>query len=295
MNRSNLVFRKLYTLFLGFLLLGLACPAMAQVVPLEPLPDDPFPEEPYVLEPAKVQEIHDRLMGFVNELNRVKREADRSINEMQITKAERKLSAIDIRWNVYYQVLQKTIASENRLVAIVTGYQQRKEEINTLIQSKRHYIESLKQFNEAEKFILAQDTVYERLYQQAMEYSLVSQLGPQLEQLKGQEQLLFADIQNFYNAAKTVSDEFNGLQFKMKRIDDHFVQLKNRSEQIQACEYKPLFERIKEYLFGLAAVALILMFANMIQSKIQMAKQAKEALKKQQEMMNMQNNDYPSI
>ena len=37
------------------------------------------------------------------------------------------------------------------------------------------------------------------------------------------------------------------------------------------------------------------MFANMIQSKIQMAKQAKEALKKQQEMMNMQNNDYPSI
>ena len=92
-----------------------------------------------------------------------------------------------------------------------------------------------------------------------------------------------------------MSDEFNGLQFKMKRIDDHFVQLKNRSEQIQACEYKPLFERIKEYLFGLAAVALILMFANMIQSKIQMAKQAKEALKKQQEMMNMQNNDYPSI
>ena len=75
-------------------------------------------------------------------------------------------------------------------------------------------------------------------------------------------------------------------------IEDVFSLL---SEKIQALEYKPLLERIKDYLYSLAAVAMILLFLNMVQAKIKALKQARENAKKLREMMNNEESDYPTI
>ena len=160
---------------------------------------------------------------------------------------------------------------------------------------KKHYFEAVADFGEAESFIASQDSVYKRLYETAIEYSLLKQLATQLETLKGKEQLLFADIQAKYEAAKNIAQEFGELQPRFQIIEENFITLKNNSEKIQAQEYKPIFQRIKDYLYGLAAVAMILMFINMAQAKIKMIKQARENAKKLSQMMNKDENDYPTI
>ncbi|MGM9759341.1 MAG: hypothetical protein ACI30I_04395 [Parabacteroides sp.] len=286
--RKSPVKKGFTLLLLAFLML---LPVSGQEVQLDPVPTTDETE----LTPFKQQEIETRLKSFISEINKVKRETERSLYQESLDKANRKLSAIDIRWNVYYQMQQPFIGQDEQLVELVTHYQQRKQEVTDLITAKQHYVESMHQFSEADRFLSAQDTLYKQMLEQALEFSLVKQLAPKLDELKGKEQLLFADIQKYYDTAKAVSEEFSGLQMKMNKLEEHYIQLKNLSGQIQACEYKPLFDRIKDYLFGLAAVALILMFANMIQAKIKMAKQAKEALQKQKELMGLNNSEYPTI
>ena len=61
-------------------------------------------------------------------------------------------------------------------------------------------------------------------------------------------------------------------------------------------EYKSPIERAKDYLMGVAYVAVILIFINMVTTKLQAAKKAREMLKKQKDLLNKNNNeDYPTI
>ena len=146
-----------------------------------------------------------------------------------------------------------------------------------------------------EKFIKEQEVVYEDLLSSAKEYALIKSLAPLLEKVKGKEQLLFPDIQKMYEVAKGAAQEFPDLQSKMDNVEECFIKLKNSSAEIQALEYKPLLQRIKDYLFSFAAVAIILMFFNMVQAKIQMIKQASKKAKEYEEMMKGNQDDYPTI
>lgn len=102
-------------------------------------------------------------------------------------------------------------------------------------------------------------------------------------------------IQEHYEKAKAAAEEFNELQPRINKIEQRYIDLKNTSDKIQALEYKPWFQRIKDYLFGLAAVSMILLFVNALQSKIQMLKQTRENAKKLKQMQNKEEDDYPSI
>ena len=119
--------------------------------------------------------------------------------------------------------------------------------------------------------------------------------APQLEQLKGEEQSLFAEVQQQYETAKNLSQEFPVFQPRFQQIEEKYIELKNRSEKIQALEYKPWIERVKDYLYSLAAVAMILMFINMVQAKIKTLKQARENAKKLREALHKEEDDYPTI
>lgn len=192
-------------------------------------------------------------------------------------------------------VYKDDIADNDSLLQIVADYQLIKQNIQDSISAKRHYIQSLEDFTVAETFLSAQDSVYEKFHTDALEYSLIKQLAPQLEQLKGKEQILFAEIQEHYEKAKAAAEEFNELQPRINKIEQRYIDLKNTSDKIQALEYKPWFQRIKDYLFGLAAVSMILLFVNALQSKIQMLKQTRENAKKLKQMQNKEEDDYPSI
>ena len=60
-----------------------------------------------------------------------------------------------------------------------------------------------------------------------------------------------AEATSSYQEAKTLSDEFKQLSPGMDNIEMHYINIKSKSDKIQAAEYKSFFDRIKEYLYGL--------------------------------------------
>lgn len=239
-------------------------------------------------------EIEGRMLGFYDQLSDISDRIHRATAD-ELVEAGQQVTAIDTKWNAYYQLRQAEIAADDSLLQIVADYQLIRQSVLDSIAGRKHYFDSQKSFSEAEAFICSQDTAYERLYKTAFEYSLVKSLAPELDKVKGKEQLLFAEVQSRYENAKALQEEFGELQLRFLKVEEKYIGLKNTSEKIQALEFKPWFDRIKDYLYGLAAVALILMFANMVQAKIKALKQARENAKKLRQMMNKDEDDYPTI
>ncbi len=239
-------------------------------------------------------EIESRLLGFYQELEEISVKVGQYTPD-ELIKADKQITTIDTKWNAYYQSKQIEIAEDDSLLQIVANYQLAKQNLLDSIVVQKHFFDAQKSFANAETFIKTQDSIYAQLYKTAFELSLVQALGPELEKVKGKEQLLFTEIQEQYNTAKGLSQEFKDFLPRFQPIEEKYIELKNTSEKIQALEYKPWLERIKDYLYSLAAVAIILLFINMLQAKIKAFKQARENAKKLREMMDNNDNDYPTI
>lgn len=239
-------------------------------------------------------EIESRMLSFYDQMHALSTDISHSAPD-KLTEANQQVTTIDTKWNAYYQARQSVIADDDSLLQIVANYQLVKQTVLDSIAAKQHYFDAQKSFAEAEAFCLAQDSIYQALNKKAVEYSLVKSATPQLEQLKGEEQSLFAEVQQQYETAKNLSQEFPVFQPRFQQIEEKYIELKNRSEKIQALEYKPWIERVKDYLYSLAAVAMILMFINMVQAKIKTLKQARENAKKLREALHKEEDDYPTI
>lgn len=239
-------------------------------------------------------EIESRMLSFYDQMHALSTDISHSAPD-KLTEANQQVTTIDTKWNAYYQARQSVIADDDSLLQIVANYQLVKQTVLDSIAAKQHYFDAQKSFAEAETFCLAQDSIYQALNKKAVEYSLVKSAAPQLEQLKGEEQSLFAEVQQQYETAKNLSQEFPVFQPRFQQIEEKYIELKNRSEKIQALEYKPWIERVKDYLYSLAAVAMILMFINMVQAKIKTLKQARENAKKLREALHKEEDDYPTI
>lgn len=250
-------------------------------------------EQDLFIEETQLLEIENRMLYFYNQLQEITNKLPLNTAE-NISKTKQQVLAIDNKWEIYCQSRQSEIANDDSLLQIVANYQQTKQDLLDSISYKAHYLDALTNFDQAEQFITSQDSIYQQFYETAVKYSLLKQLAPQLEALKGKEQLLFSDLQAKYETAKGITQEFNELQPRFLEIEENFIMLKNCSDKIQAQAYKPLFQKIKDYLYGLAAVTIILMYINMIQAKIKALKQARENAKKFSQMMKDEN-DYPTI
>lgn len=210
--------------------------------------------------------------------------------------SERKLKSFDLRWNIFYQMQQQDIAADEELVAMVEDLNTIKQSVEDSLASRQLILQGVRDFTAAEKFLSDQDTVYKLLGKKAIQLSLTSKTAPQLENLKAKEQIIFNDIQTHYDAARQGAQLFKVSSQEMDNLDNSFISLKSKSAKIQEMAYKPFIQRIKDYLIGLAAVAIIIMFVNMVISKIKAAKKMRENLKKYQETLNQNNNnDIPSI
>ena len=133
------------------------------------------------------------------------------------------------------------------------------------------------------------------MYDEAVEYSLLKQTATLLEKLKAKEELSYNDVTARYEDAKTISEEFPALKKRMEKVEEQYIEIKGFSEKIKAAEYKPFLQRIKDYLYSFAAVAMLLMFANMVQAKIQAFKQMRKSAKEYQELLKKNEEDIPSI
>lgn len=206
-------------------------------------------------------------------------------------------NALDVKWNTYYQAQQMDIANDEELMDKVAGLEALKQTVKDTLDAKTQSVESIIKFVDADKFIINHVAVYKSLYQKAYKLSLLKKLAPQLEKVKAKEQLVFAELQTNYDQAKASCEVVPVLSKRMAVLDEQYVVMKSVSEKVQALEYKPFFQRIKDYVLGFAAVAIILMFFNMSLAKFKAYRDKAKNLGKYKNMMDNQGQGtkYPTI
>lgn len=288
-----------YLLLLGLLLLPGALRAQ------EPAP------EAQGLDEATRLEIQGRLNQFLDGMERLANScksklpmsgdapATSSYIRMQtyrLRTLERNLKALDVRWNNYYPMQQWEISQDESLVAGVEQFELLKQEAADSLEVRKQMIQSVQDFADAQSYMESLDSTYNRLGKQAFELSLTSRTAPLLEKQKKKEELLFATVQEKYDKARAAQQLHMISDERMGQLEDLYAALKSKSDTIQAMQYKPLIQRIKDYLLGLAAVAVLLMFVSMVQAKIKTAKELRESAKKYKETLKLNGNDeYPTI
>ena len=198
------------------------------------------------------------------------------------------------RWEAYSQAQQVYIADNDSLLNQLAQIQQMQQMVSDTLASRQQQYDQLCAFAKAETLIWGQDKIYRKLYNQAIQYSISPKLANKLEKVKAEDQAISADIEASYGQAKAAAESFPGLKLRMEAIENKYFQLQSVSAKIQAMEYKPFIQRIKDYLIGLAAVAILLMFFNLLNAKIKTLKAAREQAKKMKDMMSGQHN-YPTI
>ena len=215
--------------------------------------------------------------------------------EAKSQRLNRRVQALNVKWEAFNASYLGFISENDTLMELMTQAQLLKQSLTDTIAAQQTKCQAIKDFMAAEQVIYNQDSIYNRLYKQAFRLSFVQKLTPQLEKLKAQEQAHFVPIQEAYEKAKTAAAAVPQLKSRADNLNETFYAVKARSEKIQQLQYMPLIQRFKDYLMGLASVAVIFMLFNNLLSKWQAAKQKKEALKKQAEMLNKQKNEYPTI
>ena len=209
---------------------------------------------------------------------------------------EQNLDALGIRWNIYYPTMQYEISQDEELMDGVQSFELMMQEATDSLEIRRQQLQALRDFIDARSFMTGLDTTYNGIGKRAFELSLTSRTATQLEKEKNKEGLLFATVQEKFDKAQEADRMHLVSAAHMEELKDLYAGLQHKSETIQAMAYKPLFQRLKDYLLGLAAVAMLLMFINMVNGKIKAAKQLRQNMKQYQDAMKLNGkDDYPTL
>ena len=306
-------------IMMGLLTLTLSVSLMAQQQAVPPqkgnaaatTPEE-NPAELSAAEQALILEIKSRLSQFSDDFQQLQMAENMSLDpdtkldvnknfvsvlEGRIKTYNQRYNSLDVMWTTYTQAQQMDIANDEDLMTMVANIEAKKQSVKDTLDAKTEMVKAISDFVEADQFIMSQVNVYKKLYKRAFKLSLLKKLAPQLEKAKAREQLVFEKLQASYNSAKAATELVPSLQPRMNVLDEQFVVMKSASEKVQALEYKPLFQRVKDYIMGLAAVAIILLFVSMMLTKYKAYKDKVANLKKVNEIMNKQGKDtqYPMI
>ncbi len=242
---------------------------------------------------ADTLHIRERLLDFISSAQEISTTPAESMQD--IKDVERKLSLLNNKWEAYYSAKQANIGDNEALTDLVSEYQQMCKDTQDSLSNLKNALQMMANFNKADKFIEQQLVVYQDFSKRATEYSLAPAFASKLEDLKAKEQVAFADIEKNYQLAQAAAAQNPAYAKRMTQITNHYVELKKLSDKVRTAEYKPLFSRIKNYLFGLAAVTVVLMFANMMQTKYKTYKEMKKHAKIMEKMRRETDNEYPTI
>lgn len=210
---------------------------------------------------------------------------------------EQMLRSVLSRWDTYQMAQQYEIAASDTLMAAMASLDGLRQSVGDSIARRKEMCQALKDFRDGEAYIQSQETVYKKLYKKAFPLSLAPKAAPLLAKVQAREALLFADVQARYDKMKAAVEIMPALAPRMESVEDDYIGLKAVSEKIQALAYKPLIARIKDYLLGFAAVAVLLLFFNLMIQKYSAAKKASKALKQYKGMLKNSgmDNEYPTI
>jgi len=246
----------------------------------------------YVPDLGEVMNVSEKISGYIVELSNIASAVDKTTLD-DIASLERRLESVNFRCSSYMDTEQLVIVSDERLMGTMTMYKELFTAVSDSLSSQRLKLDAVKDFNESDAYINSQVERYGELSDQAFKLSLTKQTAAKLSKLKAEEQLEFQKIQQAYDKAVAAAGVNSKLSKSKDKLDDVFCDLQLESEKIQAMEFKPFKDRIKDYLMSFAAVSVILMFLSMLKSKIAALKAQKEAAKKYKDLLN--DDDYPTI
>lgn len=267
---------------------------LMQALPLAAQTEDAEAEMPEELTPAMRVEMTNRIQEFTQQMSDMR--SSIPISQIPQLKNLQKLTeALDMKWNIWYQNSQALISQDESIVELVVAYQQTKESVMDSINSRKNFIQALDRLKFAERLMNGQDSVYKHFENESQLYSLSPKTAPQLENLKAKEQLLFTDIQKAFEEAKSAAGTSPSFVSRMTALEERFIAIKTKSEHIQAAQYVPFIQRIKDYIMSIAAVSIIIMFITFIIMRLQALKKARKAAEDMKKMLDGQNQEYPSI
>lgn len=250
--------------------------------------------------PGEIESIADRFDEFDAQIKDLGRKFARANDLASLDDFDKSLADLNTRWNLFYQSAGALIGSNKPLLDSCTQLMATKDELGQQSADKRLGLKSKADFEEADRFMNGKDSLYRRMLKSAQRYSQVQMTASQLKKVQGKAQLLTAQIDQRYSAAQAASENMNWKneeekQKALSELEEKYLNLKHYSDRIQECQYKPFIERIRDWLMSFAAVAVLLMFANMVQGRIQAIKQMKENMKKMQEQLHKNDDEIPSI
>lgn len=240
-------------------------------------------------------EMSEKMEGFLSELTELSEDIPQTKTANALAAVRRRLTSLNVRWDAYNTLMQMDIAQSELLMELVAQFQTSQQQVTEAMDQQQLVLEAIVRFREVERQFPNYEKRYEELEQEAISYSLIAKTADLLAQVKGKEQLLFQEVDQQFMAAKEAVALVPALTTEGTRLENRYLVLKQKSEAIQAAAYKSLIERIKDYVMTFAAVAIILMFFSMVQSKLKALKAARENAKQYQEMLQKNNSEIPTI
>ena len=282
---------------IGWMLLGLwSCVFTAVGQELLPMAQEPAQEEAApALSEELLLEMSEKMEGFLSELTELSEDIPQTKTANALAAVRRRLTSLNVRWDAYNTLMQMDIAQSELLMELVAQFQTSQQEVTEAMDQQQLVIEAIVRFRAVERQFPNYEKRYEELEQEAISYSLIAKTADLLAQVKGKEQLLFQEVDQQFMAAKEAVALVPTLTTEGARLENRYLVLKQKSEVIQAAAYKSPIERIKDYVMTFAAVAIILMFFSMVQSKLKALKAARENAKQYQEMLQKNNPEIPTI
>lgn len=281
---------KKYSIILAFLAL-LIHPATAQDAGGY---DEEIIMEEIVLSPEMREFLADKIETFSLEIHNLL-ESVNGAQDAQLKAIKRYVNAHDLKWKSFSEPVQDLIASDDELLSNVSVYQETRQKTTEAIEAREKTLTQLTEFVAAERAIAKHVERYEKLYKEAFAYSLVEEKTPELEKLKAKDLLQMKELSMHYEAAHQAANDNKILTPRWEKLDGQFISIRSFSQQIQQLEYKPLLQRIKDYILSLAAVAIILLFISFIALRIKTLQDMKKAAEEARKLREQQNQNIPTI
>lgn len=218
------------------------------------------------------------------------------MNEHRLQTAETESTYIQQAWNDYVNMHADEITDDcTEITDLMAEFPAEMEKLSNAIEQQKEILKADEDIAAAVKAFENATSRHEAMLKRAKRYMQTEKTAPLLEQLKAEEQLAFTALTQKYTAAQKAVEANGTLKNKFAQIKNEYIKVSAISKQIQETEFKPWIERIRDYLVGLAALGIILLFFNMLTTKIKAAKDARESAAKYAELMRKANDDTPVI
>lgn len=216
-------------------------------------------------------------------------------NQAKLKQLEGKHKSVSKRFDIWSAKNAEALAESDVLMQLMEQFSQLSQTCADSIVSEGAKVQMRADFKEGMSYLDSKKPLYDEMLEQANVLSALSQTAEQLKQLQAKEKMEFAQIQAKFDLAHAAAQTLTGYGALCAQIEEKFQNLQAKSTTIQEAKYVPFVTRIKDYLIGLACVAMILNFLNMVKTKITAAKQLKEGQAKMKEMLDKANDPLPQI